>query len=114
MEISLHDIGIPSDLKLIADNLEAQLTSFEKMDLLAIAIRANPPDMACAIMESALHVLSAGAPIPPFVTFADEARDWVSFACLTEKKCYLAAIWQSFGVAEKAAFWQYCQKERAV
>lgn len=95
----------------ISDQLQTCLSKSEAMDFLAVAIRINQPEIACMVMDAALGILSAGAPVPPFTTYADEARDWVSFTCLTERKCYLAAIWQSMGPEVRSAFLKYIQLE---
>ena len=97
----------------LADRLEAKLSPLGASNLLCVAIRTAPHEAACTLMHGALCDLSAGTPLPPLISYADEARFWVSLAPLSERKVYLAAIWQTLPYSEQSAFWNFVQRGMA-
>jgi hypothetical protein len=114
--ISPRILNEPCDLSILAqfaDRLEPRLTEIGTYNLLAVAIRVTPRDASCEIMDYALRDHSAGQPGAAFLSYADEAKDWCSLASLPERKCYLAAIWQSLSNSDQSAFWRYIQERTA-
>lgn len=109
----LNTSGEPSALIAYADRLEERLTPIGAANYLAIAIRITAPTTACEIMDVALRDLSAGQPNVAFLSYADDARNWTSLASLPERKCYLAAIFQSLCRKDQIAFWDYAQGRTA-
>jgi len=66
-----------------------------------------------AVVSNADIQQPIGAPVPPFDAYMPEAKDWCAWACLNERKCYLAAIWQSLPIAEQEAFLNYLDRRAA-
>ena len=102
-----------SELIAYAERVEERLMPIGAANYLAIAIRITAPDTACKIMVAALRDLSAGQPHVALLSYADEARNWTSLASLPERKCYLAAIFQTLCHKDQVAFWRYIQGRAA-
>lgn len=109
----LNESDDQTQLICLADRLEEQLSRTGALRLLGLSIRIAPTSEACELIDAALRSFSAGQPIPAFETYAQAARDWVYFSTKTERKNYLAAIWQSLSPADQSAFWQYVQRSDA-
>lgn len=94
------------------DAARAMLSPSGKRNLLAVAL-ATAPESVAADMVHMSDIASAGCPVPAFESYAVEARDWACFSPLTERECYLAAIWQTLPVARQEAFLDYAQRKVA-
>lgn len=70
------------------------------------------PHDATALMEAAVVDLGAGQPIPPLISAMDEARTWVDWASISERKAYALVCFQSLSPKDQAAFLSYVQARR--
>lgn len=109
----LNETSGPLDLVSFANRLELKLTQKGALNLLAVSILIAPRDPAITIMNKAVTDLSIGMPAPPFMTIADEATWWASFASTEELKFYAAAIFNALSQDDKVAFMGYARKVAA-
>ena len=96
-----------------ADRLETRLTAMGRLNLLAIAIRIAPESERLELMSAAMGDLTRGQPMAPFFCIAVEAKDWATYASLAERKYYAAAIFNTFGPSERAAFLGFADRRAA-
>lgn len=67
------------------------------------AVTELPPEDRLPLLELAVDHFRAGQPIPPLMSYMDEARSWASLACRAELKAYAAAICERLTAADLAA-----------
>lgn len=103
----------PSALIPFADRLAPRLTEIGTYNLLAVAIRIAPESERLGLMSAAMRDLTRGQPMVPFFCIADEAKDWATYASLAERKYYAAAIFNTFGPSERAAFLGFADRRAA-
>ena len=77
------------------------------------SLNALPRDMTEMLASEARLWISAGRPIPPLFSYADEARDWTFFATLAERRAYLAAVWNRMPATERKSFLRAACKREA-
>ena len=82
----------------------------EAATALCYAIGDCHRDDAVVIMEAALADLSAGTPLPVFLTAMSDARWWASFAAPHELKAYALACVEAMQPKIRAAFLTYVQR----
>lgn len=106
----LNEASERLELERMANILEMKLTPMGALNLLAVAIRIAPRDLALQVMSKAIMDLSQGQPLPEFMSFAEDAQIWAMLASSIERKYYAAAILNSFTAREKANFLGYAER----
>lgn len=84
-----------SDLCDIADQLENCLGEVGKLNLLCASLRIADDESIIQIGGRALKTIEPNFPIPSLSLFTDEAKEWVRFASLEERKAYFWILWQT-------------------
>ena len=107
--------GYPAPGKLAAQLafiFRARLSPMERLCLASAGMLALDPGTAEELAESVLYDARQGAPVPPFTTLREEARDWATFASPSELRAYLAACWNRLSQAERVGFLRATSRKR--
>ena len=72
-----------------------------------------PPEHRLPILEIAVECYRAGPPIPPLISYMDEANFWADLAARAELKSYLWACWSHLNAADQDAFLKHIDDRRA-
>ncbi len=94
--------------------LTARLTEPQRVSLAFMALKSCDPENAELTASAALGWgAGAGAPLPPFLSYTDEAAWWADIAAPAEIEAYCLATYNRMRPDRQSAFLDYVQGRMA-